>query len=90
MLGSRTGNGKPGEIVLDSILAEVVLDKGSLSIGAEPGPAKYQYLDKSDRAFITRGDRGEPEYLLQIDYIINKYSKTGRQDETAYPRPSCG
>ena len=37
---------------------------------------KYQYLEKPDRAFITRVTEGTLEYLLQIDYIINSYSKT--------------
>ena len=37
---------------------------------------KYQYLDKPDRAFITRVTEGTLEYLLQIDHIINRYSKT--------------
>ena len=63
------------EIVLD-ILAEV-LDKGSfVHLVLSQALRKYQYLDKSDRAFITRVTEGTLEYLLQIDYIINKYSKT--------------
>ena len=63
------------EIVLD-ILAEV-LDKGSfVHLVLNQALRKYQYLDKSDRAFITRVTEGTLEYLLQIDYIINKYSKT--------------
>lgn len=62
-------------IVLD-ILAEV-LDKGCfVHLVLNQALQKYQYLDKSDRAFITRVTEGTLEYLLQIDYIINKYSKT--------------
>lgn len=62
-------------IVLD-ILSEV-LDKGSfVHLVLNQALQKYQYLDKSDRAFITRVTEGTLEYLLQIDYIINKYSKT--------------
>ena len=37
---------------------------------------KYQYLEKPDRAFITRVTEGTQDYLLQIDFIINSYSKT--------------
>lgn len=62
-------------IVLD-ILSEV-LDKGSfVHLVLNQALQKYQYLDKSDRAFITRVTEGTLEYLLQIDHIINKYSKT--------------
>ncbi|MCD8170060.1 16S rRNA (cytosine(967)-C(5))-methyltransferase RsmB [Enterocloster hominis (ex Hitch et al. 2024)] len=62
-------------IVLD-ILSEV-LDKGSfVHLVLNQALQKYQYLDKSDRAFITRVTEGTLEYLLQIDHIINKYSRT--------------
>lgn len=36
---------------------------------------KYAYLKKEDRAFISRLVHGSLEYLLQIDYVINLYSK---------------
>lgn len=36
---------------------------------------KYQYLDKKDRAFLTRMTEGTLENLIQIDYIINQFSK---------------
>ena len=58
------------------ILSEV-LDKGSfVHLVLNQALQKYQYLDKSDRAFITRVTEGTLEYLLQIDHIINKYSRT--------------
>lgn len=63
------------EIVLD-ILMEV-LEKGSfVHLVLNQALQKYQYLDKSDRAFITRVTEGTLEYLLQTDHIINSYSKT--------------
>lgn len=63
------------EIVLD-ILTEV-LDHGSfVHLVLNQALKKYQYLDKSDRAFITRVTEGTLEYLLQIDHIINSYSRT--------------
>lgn len=37
--------------------------------------SKYQYLPKHDRAFITRVCEGTLEYRIQIDYIINYFSK---------------
>lgn len=36
---------------------------------------KYQYLDKKDRAFITRVSEGTLERMIELDYIINQYSK---------------
>ena len=37
--------------------------------------SKYQFLPKQDRAFITRVCEGTLEYRIQIDYIINSFSK---------------
>lgn len=36
---------------------------------------KYQYLDKQERAFLTRVSEGTIENMLLLDYIINQYSK---------------
>lgn len=36
---------------------------------------KYQYLEKSERAFITRVSEGTIENMILIDYIINQFSK---------------
>lgn len=36
---------------------------------------KHQYLSKRDRAFITRVAEGTIEYMLQLDYIIDQFSK---------------
>lgn len=35
---------------------------------------KYQYLDKQDRAFLTRLTEGTLERMLELDYIIGQYS----------------
>ena len=37
--------------------------------------AKYQYLDKKERAFITRVTEGTLEHMIEIDYILNQFSK---------------
>lgn len=66
------------EIVLD-ILLEVLERGGFVHVVLNQALAKYQYLDKADRAFITRVTDGTLEYLIQIDYIINLYSKTKTQ-----------
>ncbi len=36
---------------------------------------KYQYLDKQERAFLTRLVEGTLERLLQMDYVIDLYAK---------------
>ncbi|TCK98335.1 16S rRNA (cytosine967-C5)-methyltransferase [Natranaerovirga hydrolytica] len=37
---------------------------------------KHQDLSKQDRAFLTRLVEGTLEHLIQLDYIINQFSKT--------------
>ncbi len=36
---------------------------------------KYQYLDKRDRAFITRVSEGTLQRMIELDYIIDRFSK---------------
>lgn len=37
--------------------------------------AKYQYLEKKERAFITRVTDGTLENMIEIDYILDQFSK---------------
>ena len=37
---------------------------------------KYQYLEKQERAFLTRLVEGTLEHLLEMDYVIDRFSKT--------------
>lgn len=37
---------------------------------------KYQYLSKQERAFLTRLTEGTLERMIELDYIINAFSKT--------------
>lgn len=61
------------ELALD-ILMEI-LEQGGLShVVLSQALSKYQYLEKQDRAFITRVTEGTLEYLIQIDYVIGQYS----------------
>lgn len=63
------------EIILD-ILMEV-LEKNKYShLVLSQALSKYQYLEKADRSFIKRIVDGTLEYRLQIDFVINSYSKT--------------
>ena len=36
--------------------------------------SKYQYLEKKERAFITRVTEGTLEHLIEIDYILDQFS----------------
>lgn len=37
--------------------------------------SKYQYLDKKERAFITRVTEGTLEHMIELDYILDWFSK---------------
>lgn len=37
--------------------------------------SKYQYLEKRERAFITRVVEGTLEHMIEIDYILDQFSK---------------
>ncbi len=62
------------EIILD-ILLEITREEQYSHLAIRGALEKYQYLPKQDRAFITRVCEGTVEYMLQIDYIINRFSK---------------
>lgn len=62
------------EIVLDVLME--VLEKNKYShLILNQALKKHQFLDKQDRAFISRISEGTIERLLEIDYIINQFSK---------------
>ena len=63
------------ELIAD-ILTEI-LEKGAYShVILRQALDKYQFLDKTERAFITRTTDGTLEHLLSIDAILNRYAKT--------------
>lgn len=57
------------------VLLEVTRDGEYSHISLGNVLSKYQYLDKRDRAFITRVVDGTLEHMIEIDYIINQFSK---------------
>ena len=62
------------ELIL-GILLEITRDGEYSHIALRNVLTKYQYLDKKDRAFITRVTEGTLERMIEIDYIINQFSK---------------
>lgn len=62
------------ELVL-GILLEITRDGEYGHIALRNTLSKYQYLEKRERAFITRVVEGTLEHMMEIDYIINQFSK---------------
>ena len=62
------------EIVL-AVLMEVTENGQFSHIVLRDVLSKYQYLEKRKRAFITRVTEGTLEHLIEIDYILDQFSK---------------
>lgn len=63
------------ELIL-SVLMDVTGGKEYSHIALRNVLDKYRYLPKQDRAFITRVTEGTLERMIELDYIINQFSKT--------------
>lgn len=62
------------ELVMETLL--LITRDGEYSHIALRGVLdKYSYLDKKERAFLTRVVEGTLERMIEIDYIINAFSK---------------
>ena len=62
------------EIVLEVLLE--ITENGQFShIILRDVLSKYQYLEKRERAFITRVTEGTLEHMIEIDYILDQFSK---------------
>ena len=61
------------ELIL-GILLEVTRDGEYSHVALRNVLNKYQYLDKKERAFITRVTEGTLEHMIEIDYILNQFS----------------
>ncbi len=74
MTRERDGSGMNArELALD-VLLEILERDGLSHVVLNQALGKYQYLEKQDRAFVTRVAEGTLEYLIQIDYVIGQYS----------------
>ena len=69
---AATVNGR--EVVLETLLL-IIRDGEYSHIALKNVLDKYQYLEKKERAFITRVVDGTLEHMMEIDYIINQFSK---------------
>ena len=61
------------EICLE-ILQEITEEEAYSHIVLREVLEKYQYLEKRDRAFISRVVEGTLEHMIQLDYIIEQFS----------------
>ena len=57
------------------LLLEITEGKGYSHVVLRGALEKYQYLSKQDRAFLTRLTEGTVERMLELDDIIDQYSK---------------
>ena len=62
------------ELIL-GILLEVVENGNYSHLVIRSVLDKYQYLEKQERAFITRVSEGTIQSMIELDYIINQFSK---------------
>lgn len=62
-------------VVLD-ILTEIEKEGEFSHITINNALSKYQYLDRTQRAFINRLALGTIECRIELDYILNQFSKT--------------
>lgn len=63
----------PREMILEILLQ---IEEGEHShIAIRSALSKYQFLPRQERAFITRVCEGTLEYRIQIDYILDSFSK---------------
>ena len=57
------------------LLLEITSGREYSHVAIRGALEKYQYLSKQDRAFLTRLTEGTVERMLELDYIINQFSK---------------
>lgn len=62
------------ELILETLLL-ITRDGEHSHIALRSVLDKYQYLDKKERAFLTRVVEGTLERMIELDYIINAFSK---------------
>lgn len=63
------------ELVLE-LLLRITRDGEYSHIAVNAVLSKYQYLEKRERSFVAREVEGTLEHMIEIDYIINQFSKT--------------
>ena len=70
-----TTNARNVRDIIVSTLMEIIEEEEYCHVVLGQVLEKYQYLEKRDRAFITRVVEGTLEHMIQLDYIIERFSK---------------
>lgn len=70
-----TTNGVNARELILEILLQIEEEGEHSHIAIRNALSKHQFLPKQERAFITRVCEGTLEYRIQIDYILNSFSK---------------
>ena len=74
------------ELILETLLM-ITRDGQYSHIALKNVLDQYQYLDKKERAFITRVVNGTLEHMVEIDAILNRFSKVNvRSYEVVFTR----
>ena len=75
MTATETVKVNERELVLD-ILLLVTRDGVHCHLATGQVLEKYQFLEKKSRAFISRLTQGTLQRMIELDYVIDCYSKT--------------
>ena len=73
------------EIIL-GILWEITEEERYSHVVIRETLEKYQYLEKRDRAFISRVTEGTMENLIELDYILEQFSTVKVKDMKPFIR----
>ncbi len=72
------------KVNIRQLALEILLDaeqgKKLFSEALHTALKRYQYLPKTERAFLTRLCEGTMEYQIYLDYVLNAFSKTKMKD----------
>ncbi len=73
------------ELIVETLM-EITEERRYCHIVLREVLARYQYLDKRDRAFLSRTVEGTVENLIELDYILEQFSSVKVQDMKPFIR----
>ena len=72
--------------IIVGLLSEIIDNERYSHIVLRETLEKYQYLEKRDRAFISRVTEGTIERMIELDYILEHFSKVKVKDMKPFIR----
>ncbi len=79
MINQPENNGVNVRELALGVMLEVTEEKEYSHIAIRNVLDKYQYMEKRDRAFLTRLCEGTLEQMIYLDYVINQFSSVRTQ-----------